>query len=50
MAAAEGYGDHVMHAIGASSARPYARIEEAMRRYREAEDRTPSSSACSGSR
>lgn len=37
MSAAEGYGDHVMHALGASLLPSYARIEEAMRRYRETE-------------
>jgi putative hydrolase len=41
MAAAEGYGDHVMHAIGRSLLRSYARIEEAMRRYRESEHADP---------
>jgi len=41
MAAAEGYGDHVMHAIGASLLPSYARIEEAMRRYRESEHVDP---------
>ena len=37
MAAAEGYGDHVMHALGARLLYSYARIDEAMRRYREGE-------------
>jgi coenzyme F420 biosynthesis associated uncharacterized protein len=37
MTAAEGYGDHVMHALGAQMLTSYARIEEAMRRYRETE-------------
>jgi len=37
MAAAEGYGDHVMHAIGARLLPGAPRIEEAMRRYRESE-------------
>jgi putative hydrolase len=32
MASAEGYGDHVMHAIGRSLLPSYARIEEAMSR------------------
>lgn len=41
MAAAEGYGDHVMHAIGASLLPSYGRIEEAMRRYRESEHVDP---------
>jgi putative hydrolase len=37
MSAAEGYGDHVMHALGARLLSSYSRIEEAMRRYRESE-------------
>ncbi len=37
MTAAEGYGDHVMHALGARMLPSYARIDEAMRRYRETE-------------
>jgi putative hydrolase len=37
MAAAEGYGDHVMHALGARLLSSYGRIDEAMRRYREGE-------------
>jgi len=41
MAAAEGYGDHVMHALGARMLPSYARIEEAMRRYRESEQVDP---------
>ena len=41
MAAAEGYGDHVMHALGARMLPSYARIEEAMRRYRESEHVDP---------
>lgn len=41
MAAAEGYGDHVMHAIGARLLPGAARIEEAMRRYRESEQVDP---------
>ena len=41
MAAAEGYGDHVMHALGARLLPSYARIEEAMRRYRESEHVDP---------
>jgi putative hydrolase len=41
MAAAEGYGDHVMHALGARLLPSYARIEEAMLRYREAEHVDP---------
>ena len=36
MGAGEGYGDHVMHALGAAMLPSYARIDEAMRRYREA--------------
>jgi uncharacterized protein (DUF2342 family) len=35
MAAAEGYGDHVMEALGQRMLATYARIEEALRRYRE---------------
>jgi putative hydrolase len=41
MSAAEGYGDHVMHALGAQLLPSYARIEEAMRRYRETEEVDP---------
>lgn len=41
MAAAEGYGDHVMHAIGRRLLATYPRIEEAMRRYRETERGDP---------
>jgi putative hydrolase len=41
MSAAEGYGDHVMHALGAQLLPSYARIEEAMRRYRETEETDP---------
>jgi putative hydrolase len=41
MSAAEGYGDHVMHALGASMLGSYARIDEAMRRYRESERTDP---------
>jgi putative hydrolase len=41
MSAAEGYGDHVMHALGAQLLPSYARIEEAMRRYRETEEADP---------
>ena len=41
MAAAEGYGDHVMHAIGKTLLPSYGRIEEAMRRYREGEQADP---------
>ena len=37
MSAAEGYGDHVMHALGQELLPSYARIDEAMRRYREGE-------------
>jgi putative hydrolase len=37
MAAAEGYADHVMHALGGRLLATTARIEEAMRRYREGE-------------
>lgn len=35
MAAAEGYGDHVMEALGRRMLSTYAQIEEALRRYRE---------------
>jgi putative hydrolase len=41
MAAAEGYGDHVMHALGRGMLPSYGRIEEAMRRYRESEQADP---------
>lgn len=41
MAAAEGYGDHVMQALGAEMLGGYARIEEAMKRYREGEHGDP---------
>ena len=41
MTAAEGYGDHVMHALGAQMLPSYARIDEAMRRYRETEQVDP---------
>ncbi len=41
MAAAEGYGDHVMHALGRRMLPSYGRIEEAMRRYRETESADP---------
>jgi putative hydrolase len=37
MGAAEGYADHVVHALGARLLSSSARIEEAMRRYREGE-------------
>jgi putative hydrolase len=33
MAVAEGYGDHVMHAVGRKMLPSYSRIEEAMHRY-----------------
>jgi coenzyme F420 biosynthesis associated uncharacterized protein len=35
MAAAEGYGDHVMDALGGRLLPSFARIEEALKRYRE---------------
>jgi len=35
MAAAEGYGDHVMDALGARMLSSFGRIQEAMRRHRE---------------
>jgi coenzyme F420 biosynthesis associated uncharacterized protein len=41
MTAAEGYGDHVMHALGEQMLPSYARIDEAMRRYRETEHVDP---------
>lgn len=41
MAAAEGYGDHVVHAVGRRLLATYPRIEEAMRRYRETEHGDP---------
>ena len=41
MTASEGYGDHVMHALGAQMLPSYARIDEAMRRYRETEQVDP---------
>ncbi len=41
MTAAEGYGDHVMHALGAQMLGSYGRIDEAMRRYRESEHVDP---------
>jgi putative hydrolase len=41
MSAAEGYGDHVMRALGAELLPSYGRIEEAMRRYREGEAGDP---------
>jgi coenzyme F420 biosynthesis associated uncharacterized protein len=41
MSAAEGYGDHVMHALGSQLLGSYARIDEAMRRYRESEHTDP---------
>ncbi len=41
MSAAEGYGDHVMHALGARLLPSYSQIEEAMLRYREGEAGDP---------
>jgi coenzyme F420 biosynthesis associated uncharacterized protein len=41
MTTSEGYGDHVMHALGAQMLPSYARIDEAMRRYRETEQVDP---------
>ncbi len=41
MAAAEGYGDHVMQALGSEVLGTYARIDEAMKRYREGEHGDP---------
>jgi putative hydrolase len=41
MAAAEGYGDHVMQALGAELLGSFGRMEEAMKRYREGEPGDP---------
>jgi putative hydrolase len=41
MAAAEGYGDHVMHGVGRSLLSSYPRISEAMLRYRDGEHGDP---------
>lgn len=41
MTAAEGYGDHVMHALGGQMLTSYGQIDEAMRRYRESEHLDP---------
>jgi coenzyme F420 biosynthesis associated uncharacterized protein len=41
MASAEGYADHVMHGVGRTLLTSYARIEEAMLRYRESEHVDP---------
>jgi putative hydrolase len=41
MAAAEGYADHVMHALGATLLSSHAMIEEAMLRHREDESSDP---------
>jgi coenzyme F420 biosynthesis associated uncharacterized protein len=41
MAATEGFGDHVMHAVGRTLLPSYPRIDEAMRRYREGEPSDP---------
>ncbi|HET9309599.1 MAG TPA: zinc-dependent metalloprotease [Actinomycetota bacterium] len=41
MSSAEGYGDHVMHGLGAELLPSYRRIEEAMHRYREGEAGDP---------
>lgn len=41
MAAAEGYGDHVMQTLGAELLGSFSRIEEAMKRYREGEPGDP---------
>jgi coenzyme F420 biosynthesis associated uncharacterized protein len=41
MAAAEGYGDHVMHGVGLQLLSSYSQIDEAMRRYRESEQGDP---------
>ncbi len=41
MAAAEGYGDHVMRTLGAELLGTFPRIQEAMKRYREGEHGDP---------
>ena len=41
MSAVEGYGDHVMHTLGGRLLSDPARIEEAMRRYRDTEEVDP---------
>jgi coenzyme F420 biosynthesis associated uncharacterized protein len=41
MSAAEGYGDHVMRALGVELLGTFSRIEEAMKRYREGERGDP---------
>ncbi|MFL5766669.1 MAG: zinc-dependent metalloprotease [Actinomycetota bacterium] len=41
MAAAEGYGDHVAHALGRRMLTSYGQVQEAMRRYREGESTDP---------
>ncbi len=41
MAAAEGYGDHVVHGVGRTLFTTYSQIDEAMRRYREGEHVDP---------
>jgi uncharacterized protein (DUF2342 family) len=41
MAAAEGYADHVMHALGARLLATHGMIEEAMHRHREDEATDP---------
>jgi putative hydrolase len=41
MSAAEGYGDHVAHALGKRMLTSYGQIQEAMRRYREGESTDP---------
>ncbi|HEY2803887.1 MAG TPA: zinc-dependent metalloprotease, partial [Actinomycetota bacterium] len=41
MSAAEGYGDHVAHALGKRMLTSYGQIQEAMRRYREGESSDP---------
>ena len=41
MAAAEGYGDHVMQALGSEVLGTYPKIAEAMKRYREGEHGDP---------
>ena len=50
MAAAEGYGDHVMQALGRELLPSFGRIQEAMRRTARARPGTPCSNGSSGSR
>ena len=50
MAAAEGYGDHVMQGLGRELLPSFERIQEAMRRYREGEAGDPVFERLLGSR